>query len=79
MTILTIRKSLQEYIRFADEKKVRALFTMVEDEINLKKELWVNEEFIAEMEQRSLDMESHKVEGISWEEVRKRTKEILKK
>ena len=79
MTILRIRKSLQEYIRFADEKKVKALFTMVEDDIKQKQELWANDEFVCEMTKRSLDMEINNVKGISLEEVQKKAKSILKK
>ncbi len=79
MTILRIRKSLQEYIRFADEKKVKALFTMVEDDIKQKQELWANDEFVGEMTKRSLDMEINNVKGISLEEVQKKAKSILKK
>ncbi len=79
MTILTIRKSLQEYIRFADEKKVKALFTIVEDEIKQKQELWSNDEFIGEMVKRSHDMETNKVEGISWKDVQRKAKSISRK
>lgn len=79
MSILTIRKSLQDYIRFADEKKVKALFTIVEDEINQKQDLWANPEFVDEMQQRSIDMEANKVNGTSWENVQKKAKSLLKK
>lgn len=79
MTILTIRKSLQDYIRFADDKKVKALFTIVEDEINQKRELWSNPEFVDEMKKRSLDIEINKVKGTSWENVQEKAKSILKK
>ena len=79
MTILTIRKSLQEYIRFADEKKVKALFTIVEDEIKQKQELWANDEFVGEMAKRSNDMETNKVAGTNWGDIQKKAKSILKK
>jgi hypothetical protein len=79
MTILTIRKSLQEYIRFADEKKVKALFTIIEDDIKKKQKLWANNEFMTEMEQRSFEMETNKTEGIKWENVQKKAKSVLKK
>ncbi len=51
MTTLAIRKSLQEYIRFADEKKIKALFTIVEDEIKQKRDFWTTE-FLKEMKKR---------------------------
>lgn len=34
MTTAAIRRKLYEYIRTADAKKVSAIFTLVEDEIN---------------------------------------------
>jgi len=34
MTTATIRAKLANYIRIADEKKLKAIYVMVEDEIN---------------------------------------------
>ncbi|HET6254487.1 MAG TPA: hypothetical protein VFE32_10455 [Puia sp.] len=34
MTTATIRAKLQEYIRVADDKKLKAIYVMVEDDIN---------------------------------------------
>ena len=34
MTTATIRTKLADYIRIADEKKLKAIYIMVEDEIN---------------------------------------------
>ncbi len=78
MTTLAIRKCLQEYIRYADEKKIKALFTMVEDEINQKHEIWTNE-FANEMKKRSHAMDTRKVKGIPFKSVQKKAKAILKK
>jgi hypothetical protein len=77
MTTLAIRKKLQEYIRFADEKKIKALFTIVEDEINQKREVWTNE-FVIEMKKRSQAMETNKAKGNSWQNVQNKAKAILK-
>jgi len=77
MTTLAIRKSLQEYIRFADEKKVKALFTIVEDEIKEKQSIWTKE-FAKEMKQRASEMSSGKVKGNSWQSVQSKAKAIVK-
>ena len=77
MTTVSIRRTLHEYIRFADEKKVKALFTIIEDEINQKRNLWTKE-FAAEMKGRSHDLTSGKVKGSSRESVRKKVLSILK-
>jgi threonyl-tRNA synthetase len=66
----TIRERLQDYIRYADDKKVKTIYTMVEDEIIETKNLWEDKQFLAEMNSRLEDLESGKVEGISWEELK---------
>jgi len=70
MTTALVRQKLYEYIRVADEKKVKAIFTMVEDE--LEEFDWSkNKEFLAELNQRSTDYKSGKVKGIPWEDAKK--------
>lgn len=39
MSTETIRERLHEYIRYADDKKVNAIYTMVEDEITEKSKM----------------------------------------
>jgi hypothetical protein len=68
MSSAQIRQKLFEYIRFANEKKVRAIYTMVEDEIEEKHDLWT-ESFTAEMERRVKEIESGKVKGRNRSEV----------
>lgn len=36
MNTATIRERLYEYIRVADEKKVKAIYTIVEDEMDIE-------------------------------------------
>lgn len=64
-----IRERLQEYIRFAEDKKVQAIYTMVESEIQDDLDLWEDEGFLNEMRSRISDYESGKDPGVSWEEV----------
>ena len=71
MTTTAIRQKLYEYIRIADEKKVKAIFTMVEDDINEFD--WKNDTtFLAELDSRSNDYKTGKVKGIAWEAARKK-------
>lgn len=70
MTTATIRERLQDYIRYADDKKVKAIYTMVEDEIIEKNDLWEDEAFVNEMNRRLEELESGKVKGVSWEELK---------
>ena len=77
MTTLAIRKSLQEYIRFADDKKIKALFTIVEEELTQKRDIWTTE-FANEMKNRSQQIESNNIKSSDWQSVQKKAKAILK-
>lgn len=79
MATLTLRDKLYEYIRFADDKKVKAIYTMVEDEINQKVDLWEDEDFLNEMDARLKAYESGKVEAKTWPEVRQKILEKKKR
>jgi putative addiction module component (TIGR02574 family) len=71
-----IRERLQEYIRFADDKKVAAIYTMVESEIQDELDLWEDQDFLNEMKNRVDEYESGRVEGIPWEEVKKKARNL---
>ena len=47
-----LREKLHSYIDTAQEKKLKAIYTMVEDEIDEINDLWENEGFVAELERR---------------------------
>ncbi|MGN6541848.1 MAG: hypothetical protein ACTHKY_13650 [Ginsengibacter sp.] len=51
MDTKTIRKQLHEYIEVAEDKKVQAIYTMIEDEINEPLEDY-SPEFKAELDNR---------------------------
>lgn len=70
MTTALIRQKLYEYIRIADEKKVKAIFTMVEDEYEAYD--WSEDKkALAELDRRTADYKNGKVKGIPWEEAKK--------
>ncbi len=72
MTTKTIRQKLYDYIRVAEDKKIKALYTMLEGEIETNYEWWNDAQFIAELDRRSAAYISGKVKGINWEEAKKR-------
>ncbi len=78
MTVLATRNSLHEYIRFADEKKIKALYTIVEDEINENHDVWTNE-FLQEMQKRSGELATGKAKGGDWLNIKEKAKKILNK
>lgn len=69
MNTSTIRKKLSEYIKVADDKKVKAIYTIVEREINEMNKWWNDNNLIEELNSRSADLKSGKDKGIGWEEL----------
>lgn len=72
MAATTLRDRLYDYIRYADDKKVKAIYTMVEEEINQKHDPWEDKEFLQELDIRLKAYESGEVEALPWSEVKQR-------
>ncbi|MEI8047189.1 MAG: hypothetical protein WCI92_07405 [Bacteroidota bacterium] len=70
MNTSTIRQRLYEYIRVADDKKVKAIYTIIESDMDELYEWWKDEALIAELNSCSADLKSGKDKGVSWEEVK---------
>lgn len=73
MSTTEIRQKLFDYIRDAEDGKVKAIYTMVENEINIENNIWTDE-FLSEMNQRVQEFEEGKDTGSSWEQVKERVK-----
>ncbi len=71
MTTLAIRDKLYDYIRVADDKKIKAIFMMLEDDIEQKTDWWKNKEFVQELDVNYKEWKSGKVKGHSKEDVDK--------
>lgn len=69
MTTAAIREKLHEYINFADDKKVKAIYTMVEEEIIERLDLWEDQAFVKELDKRMADLESGKIKCSTLEEI----------
>jgi len=81
MTTSTIRERLHTYLDIADDKKVKAIYALVEEDIVENAEMndhWKDPEFVAEMNRRAAEMESGAVKGSSWEEVHNRVRQKAK-
>jgi hypothetical protein len=78
MSTADIREKLVEYIRVADDKKVKAIYVILEDHIEEKNDIWTKE-FTDEMNRRSEDYESGKTKAISHEEFLKKADALIKK
>lgn len=71
MTTAAIRQKLYEYIRFADDKKVKAIYTVVAGEANNNSEWWEDKKLLEKVIKTDNDMESGKDKGINWEDAKK--------
>ena len=63
MTIVEIRNKLHHYIDTAPEKKVKAIFTLVEDEIDETLINWEDEKFVEELKNREANYLTGKNKG----------------
>jgi len=52
MTTAEIKLRLHQYIETAQESKLKAIYTMVEEEISETYDFWNDEEFVAELVKR---------------------------
>jgi hypothetical protein len=77
MSILAIRQKLHHYIETAKDKKVKAIFAMVEDDLEDGSIIWTDE-FVNELNQRIIDFEKGKVKGRTWLEVKKKARQLSK-
>ena len=71
MGATAIREKLQDYIKVADDKKVKAIYTMIESDI-VSLDWWKDEKLLAEFEKETKDYESGKEKGFTLEKMNKR-------
>ena len=77
MTTKAIREKLTRYLQIADDKKVKAIYTMIEDEINTSDNDW-DDSFVKELENRSGGFENGTAKTYSWAETKKAAVERVK-
>jgi hypothetical protein len=63
MKTTLLKEKLHQYIKAADEKKLNAIYTMVEEDI-ANYDRWNDKEFVNEMNNRIKELETGKVKGI---------------
>jgi hypothetical protein len=79
MSTVDIRQKLHDYIDAAPDKKVEAIFTMVEDEIEEDYDHWEDEEFVAELQRREDNYLKGKSKTYTMEESLERARQAIKK
>ena len=79
MTTATIREKLHDYINNADDKKIKALYTVLDGDIEKTYTWWEDEEFVKELDRRCAALDSGEDKGYSWEEVKKNARNSIKR
>jgi hypothetical protein len=69
MTATTIGQKLYDYIRIAEDKKIKAIYTMLEDEITEDLEWWKDNVFTYELDKRYAAWQTGKEKGYTLKEV----------
>lgn len=77
MTTIAIRKKLMNYMKVADDKKVKAIYALFEDEIE-EEEMEYTPELKKELDSRFADYKSGKAKMVTATESKKRIQKVLK-
>lgn len=79
MSSSTIREKLYNYIRFAEDKKIKAIYTMVEEDISTNYQWWEDKDFMEAITKDAIEIKKGKQKTYSFEEAKKSIDIIRKK
>ena len=79
MTAEAIRERLYDFIRVADDKKIKAIYTILEDDITETAEWWKDKAFIKEMDEAYDAWETGKEKGFTLAEIDAEIEQLRKK
>ena len=79
MGAVAIREKLQDYIRNADDKKVKAIYTMVENDIEFNYRWWNDEALVKELTEDVKDIKAKKQRTYTLEAVQSKINRRRKK
>ena len=69
MNSTSIRNKLYDYIRFASDKKLHAMYQLLEDEVVEMNEWWKDKQFVEELDSRYNALESGQDKGITLQQM----------
>ena len=78
MTTAAIREKLSDYIKVADDEKIKAIYTLLEEQIAPSMDWSEDEEFVAELDERVRRYEAGIDKGHTWEELETAIVELKK-
>lgn len=70
MNSTAIRHKLYDYIRVADDKKLHAIYNLLENEIEQTNEWWKDKLFIEELDHRFQQLESGNDKGFTLDQLK---------
>jgi len=79
MSATTIREKLYNYIRFAEDKKIKAIYTMVEEDINTNYQWWEDKDFMSMISKDANEIKKGKLKTFSLAQVKKDLDTLRKK
>jgi len=71
MSSAAIRNKLYDYIRVADDKKLNAIYNLLENEIEQTNEWWKDKKFTKELDSRYQALENGSDKGFTIEQLEK--------
>ena len=71
MSNAAIRNKLYDYIRVADDKKLNAIYNLLENEIEQTNEWWKGKKFTKELDNRYQALENGSDKGFTIEQLQK--------
>lgn len=75
----SIRHKLYDYIRVADDKKLKAIYNLLEEEIEQINEWWKNQQLIEEFDKRYQALENGDDKGFTLEQLQQSVGKLRKK
>lgn len=78
MKVPEIRQQLHDYIEVMDTKKLKALYTLIEEDIKINTDdMRDNDDFVNELQRRSASVKDGTTKTSTWEEVQKNARKAL--
>jgi len=76
MKVAAIRDKLNDYIRIADDEKIKAMYVLFRNEIDSDLAWWQNKDFIKELDADYKNWKSGKAKGYTIDEVEDKINQI---